>query len=117
MLTKMVWQAASIVLVTLIPCINALSQELRNRKLPNCTEGQSWDNIKDKGKFWYNTGAERFADDYINSRPNSDHTDWAQDLLRELLPEWNHAEFSCQNTASACTVQPQCGTLAPLNMK
>ncbi|KAJ0299162.1 hypothetical protein COL516b_009414 [Colletotrichum fioriniae] len=45
------------------------------------------------GTFWYNSGAEQWADEYINSQ--TDHSNSAQNLYRELFPKKVHIKYSC----------------------
>ncbi|KAF4778701.1 hypothetical protein HER10_EVM0009051 [Colletotrichum scovillei] len=77
-----------------------IPKSLLNKKLPNCKSGESYDAIKDMGTFWYNSGAEQWADEYINSQP--DHSNWAQNLYRELFPKKDHTKFSCQEPGAPC---------------
>jgi hypothetical protein len=59
-----------------------LTQELRDRKLPDCSPHIVYSDIEDKGSFWSDTKAGQFTNDYINS--NTEHTMWAQNLFREI---------------------------------
>ena len=100
-------------LSTLLPLLSVanatLTQELRDRKLPDCSSDIIYSDIEDKGTFWYNTGAEQFANDYINS--NTDHTMWAQNLFRELLGNRDYSNFDCRTTGATCdTPGDMCGT-------
>lgn len=79
-----------------------LSQELRDRKLPDCEADTQYSQVPDMGKFWYNSGAEKFADDYINDQ--ADHTTWAKNLLRELLPDNQYDAFGCETTGATCSL-------------
>lgn len=107
MVTQRRWLSA---LLSLLSVANAtLTQELRDRKLPDCSSDIVYSNIEDKGTFWYNTGAEQFANDYINS--NTDHTMWAQNLFRELLGNRDYSNFDCRTTGATCdTPGDMCGT-------
>lgn len=84
-----------------------LTDELRDRKLPNCDSTLKLNDIQNKGDFWYYTGAQQYADDYINS--NTDHTLWAQNLYRELLGKEIHSDFDCTTTEANCVPDAKCG--------
>lgn len=105
------WLAAAAAVLPLFSIANAeLTQELRDRKLPSCDADIKFNEIEDKGSFWYDSGAEQFADDYINS--NTDHTKWAQHLFRELLPKEDYTQFDCETTGATCkTPFDLCGML------
>ncbi|EXF86348.1 hypothetical protein CFIO01_00045 [Colletotrichum fioriniae PJ7] len=82
-------------------------ESLLNKKLPNCKSGEYCDAIKDMGTFWYNPGAEQWADEYINSQ--TDHSNWAQNLYRELFPKKVHIKYSCQKPGAPCDHDLTCG--------
>ncbi|KAF4983044.1 hypothetical protein FZEAL_1444 [Fusarium zealandicum] len=84
-----------------------IPKKLMDKKLPDCKWGISFDNIKDKGKFWYDSGAEQWADEYINSQ--KDHSNWASNLFRELFPDDDHTEFDCQTPGASCNHGLKCG--------
>lgn len=97
------WFAATAAFLPLLSFANAeLSQELRDRKLPNCVADTLYSQVEDMGTFWYDSGAEKFADDYINSQ--NDHTTWARNLLRELLPNNQYDAFACTTTGGTCSL-------------
>ncbi|KAK5739053.1 hypothetical protein LTR17_005571 [Elasticomyces elasticus] len=98
----------------------SMSQELRDRKLPDCNSDsyESWDDIADKPLFWgsmfipaypmtagqlligfLDTGAEHYADDFISEQNNSDHRDWAARMLEEILPDFAQSDFDSQFNA------------------
>ncbi|OQO10077.1 hypothetical protein B0A48_04433 [Cryoendolithus antarcticus] len=87
-----------------------MPQELRDRKLPDCdaTTYEDWDTLEDKGIFWRDLGAETFADDYIDSRPDGDYTDWAANMLEELIPKYSQADFDCTDPDGLCIVKASC---------
>lgn len=102
------WLMATAATLALLSTANAtLSQELKDRKLPDCKSDTKFNEIEDKGTFWYNTGAEQFANDYINS--NTDHTTWAQNLYRELVPSREHSDFDCRTPEANCRPDVSCG--------
>ncbi|KPM40559.1 hypothetical protein AK830_g5976 [Neonectria ditissima] len=83
-----------------------IPQKLLDKKLPDCKWGQSFDAIEDKAKLWYDSGAEQWADEYINSQ--KDHSNWAQNLYRELFPANDHTQFSCQEPGALCSHGLKC---------
>jgi len=85
-----------------------IPQELLDRKLPDC-DSNGFDGIQDKGTFWYNTGAEQFADDFISSHANSDHTNWAQELYHDLFPDTTKSDYDCTDPDSDCVYAKDCG--------
>jgi hypothetical protein len=69
--------------LTIIAAISHLAQAiLPDRKLPDC-KVQKWDFIPDKGKFWSESGAEQYAEEYLIA--NGGHTNWTRDLYMELF--------------------------------
>jgi hypothetical protein len=52
--------------------------------LPDCNVNP-FDQVEDKGKLWGDSKAEEFAEEYIIM--NGDHTNWAQQLYRDLFGE------------------------------
>lgn len=104
------WLSATAALLPFLSIASAtLTQKLRDRKLPDCSSDIIYSDIEDKGTFWYTTGAEQFANDYINS--NTDHTMWAQNLFRELLGNRDYSNFDCRTTGATCdTPGDMCGT-------
>lgn len=103
------WLATAAAFLPLLSIANAeLSQELRDRKLPDCKANTRYSEIEDMGTFWYDSGAEQFANDYINSQ--TDHTRWAQNLMRELLDTNDYTKFDCETTGATCsTADELCG--------
>lgn len=87
-----------------------IPQELLDRKLPDCTSN-GFDSIQDKGTFWYDTGAEQFADEFISSHANSDHTNWAQELYHDLFPDTTKSDYDCTDPDSDCVYAKDCGML------
>jgi hypothetical protein len=57
------------------------------------------------GTFW-GSDAEKFANDYINAQ--TDHSQWAQRLYRDLFPEANHGNLDCKGTQSNCFINVEC---------
>ena len=110
MVTQRRWLSVTAALLPLLSVATAtLTQELRDRKLPDCSSDIIYSDIEDKGTFWYDSGAEQFANDYINS--NTDHTMWAQNLFRELLGNRDYSNFDCRTTGATCdTPGDMCGT-------
>ncbi|KAH8587655.1 hypothetical protein B0O99DRAFT_641003 [Bisporella sp. PMI_857] len=83
------------------------SSTLPDKKLPNCQTGQRYSDIKDMSKFWYDSGAEQYAQEYISMR--KDHSNWAQQLYMDLFPDdMDHGEFSCITFGSQCNIKKQC---------
>jgi hypothetical protein len=62
---------------------HANAELLKDKKLPDCISGEKFDTIQDMGKFWWESGAEQYADEYINL--NGDHSNWTQDLYMEIF--------------------------------
>lgn len=87
-----------------------IPQELLDKKLPDC-DSDGFDGIQDKGTFWYNTGAEQFADAFISSHANSDHTNWAQELYHDLFPDTTKSDYDCTDPDSDCVYAKDCGML------
>lgn len=84
--TNRFWAALPAVFVLAQPVFAAPStivKRLPDIKLPDCKSGFKLDDIQDKGKFWYDTGAEQYADAYIKMQ--TDHTNWAQNMVRGFL--------------------------------
>lgn len=104
------WLTVSAAAVFFLGTINAnLTDELRDRKLPRCVSDTEFNKIEDKGSFWYDTGAEQFADDYINAQ--NDHSQWAQRLFRDILPDENHYGFDCTTPEALCDFDTSCGRM------
>lgn len=102
------WLTASAAAVLLFGTTNAtLPDELRDRKLSKCVSDTEFNKIEDKGSFWYDSGAEQFADDYINAQ--NDHSQWAQRLFRDILPEENQYGFDCTTPEALCDFDTSCG--------
>jgi hypothetical protein len=57
------------------------------------------------GTFWGNEG-EKFADDYINA--NTDHSQWAQRLYRDMFPEKTASNFDCTRGKESCVIDLDC---------
>ncbi|KAJ3547829.1 hypothetical protein NM208_g1311 [Fusarium decemcellulare] len=83
-----------------------IPKELMEKKLPDCKPGIKYDDIEDKGTFWYNTGAEQWVDEYIKAQ--KDHTDWAQNLFINLFPADDHTQWDCQDVDSDCNHGLKC---------
>lgn len=81
--------------------------KLMEKKLPDCVSGLKYDDIKDKGKFWYDSGAEQWADEYISAL--EDHTQWKQELFRELFPDEDHTKYVCSAPGAKCDTGLKCG--------
>ncbi|KAF9774989.1 hypothetical protein IL306_006934 [Fusarium sp. DS 682] len=65
-----------------------IPDKLKNTKLPDCKTGKLYDEIEDKAKFWYDSGAEQWVEEYINSL--KDHSQWAQKLYVNLFSDADH---------------------------
>jgi hypothetical protein len=76
----------AIVLATIAMISQPAAAVLPNKTLPDC-KAQKFDIIPDKGTFWFDSGAEQFAEEYIIA--NDNHWNWTQDLYMELFPESN----------------------------
>jgi uncharacterized protein (DUF736 family) len=97
--------AASLALL-LAPVAAVYPQELKDTKLRPCVANTIYSDIADMGTFWGND-AEKFADDYINA--NTDHSQWAQRLYRDLFPEENHSTMDCLGSGASCDFSVKCG--------
>ena len=79
-----------------------------DEELPDCFTDKPYKNIKDKGKFWYDSGAEQWIDKYISAQ--KDHSQWAQNLYRELFRnDVNPVDFACFEPGEECNFEPSCG--------
>ncbi|EXL74424.1 hypothetical protein FOPG_10455 [Fusarium oxysporum f. sp. conglutinans race 2 54008] len=86
--------------------IGAIPKELQDKVLKKCDTGFSYDNYGDLPKLWYDSGAEQWADAYIKSQ--KDHTNWAQNLYRNLFEKKDHTKFSCVTPNSRCDFDASC---------
>ncbi|KAK3326729.1 hypothetical protein B0H66DRAFT_617927 [Apodospora peruviana] len=91
--------------VSLVSLVHPALGKLPERELPDCEEGKKWDNIEDMGKFWWDSGAEQFASDYIDA---NGHTNWTQNMYMELFPDANHVDMACVTRDSACDFNQIC---------
>lgn len=107
-----IWAATAASLALLTSVSAELSPELQARKLPDCIPSTKFNDIQDKGKFWSESGAEQFADDYINSR--TDHSQWAQNLYRDLFEDKVHSMFDCESPDASCVITAECSQYKPL---
>jgi hypothetical protein len=96
--------AASLALL-LTPVVANYPQELKDTKLRQCDAAVKFDDITDKGSFW-GSDVENFANDYINA--NNDHSQWAQNLYRDLFPEETHSNLDCTGPEAPCFISPDC---------
>jgi hypothetical protein len=83
-------------------------------EMPTCTS--DYDEVKDKAKLWYDSGAEQWVDKYISQL--DDHTQWAQTLLYDLFKgvrdkEVKKEDFSCDAPGSKCYLARSCGMFLP----
>lgn len=86
--------------------------KLLAKKLPDCNSKDAYDKIKDKGKFWYDSGAEQWADEYINAQ--EDHTEWTQSLYRDLFnQEADATKFVCHQPGAGCEHGKTCSKCQP----
>jgi hypothetical protein len=83
-----------------------IPKSLKGKRLSECVGGQLYDNIKDKAKFWYDSGAEQWVDEYINSK--DDHTLWARDLYLALFPKADQTSFLCNEPGAQCNHGKEC---------
>lgn len=87
-----------------------LGGKLPDRKLPDCDKTGNWDEPGfDMGTFWYDTGAEQYADEYISL--NGDHTQWAKRLYADLFVgsgKKADSEMSCGDDAGTCDHDLEC---------
>ncbi|KAG9232650.1 hypothetical protein BJ875DRAFT_73017 [Amylocarpus encephaloides] len=103
LLTHSSW---AVVLTTIAMVSQPAIAVLPDRKLPDC-KPQKYDTIQDKGKFWWDSGAEQYANDYIIS--NGDHSNWTQDLYMELFPDSaNQNDMECMTAGAPCKPQKDC---------
>lgn len=84
------------------------------KTLPKCND--NYDKVEDKGKLWFDSGAEQWVDKYISTL--DDHTEWAKDLLYLLFKDVkgksiDKSEFSCDAPGAACNYQRTCGMCLP----
>ena len=96
--------AASLALL-LAPVAAVYPQELKDTNLRECVANTIYGDVQDMGTFW-GSDAEKFANDYINA--NTDHSQWAQNLYRDLFPEETHSNFDCTGPTAPCTIAPDC---------
>jgi hypothetical protein len=80
-------------------------QELKDTTLRECVANTIYGDIADMGTFWGND-AEKFANDYINA--NTDHSQWAQRLYRDLFPEEIHGKLDCLGSGAGCDFDVKC---------
>jgi hypothetical protein len=76
--------SSAMALAAMFALFHTATAVLPDRKLPDC-QSQTYDNIPDKGKFWFESGAEQYAEEYIIA--NGDHSNWTRDLYMELFPK------------------------------
>jgi hypothetical protein len=96
--------AASLALL-LAPVVAVYPQELKDTNLRECVANTIYGDVQDMGTFW-GSDAEKFANDYINAQ--TDHSQWAQRLYRDLFPEANHGNLDCKGTQSNCFINVEC---------
>jgi hypothetical protein len=96
--------AASLALL-LAPVAAIYPQELKDTNLRECVANTIYGDVQDMGTFW-GSDAEKFANDYINAQ--TDHSQWAQRLYRDLFPEANHGNLDCKGTQSNCFINVEC---------
>ncbi|KAF5664348.1 chitinase 3 [Fusarium heterosporum] len=83
-----------------------IPESLKNEKLPDCVGGEKYDDIKDMGKFWYNTKAEEWVDKFIKTK--KDHSLWAQELYLAVFPKGRENEFLCNRPGANCAHGKEC---------
>ena len=98
------------------PTRKQILNKLMEHEMPKCTS--DYDKVDDKGKLWYDSGAEQWVDKYISQL--DDHSQWAQTLLYDLFKnvedkEVKKEDFSCDAPGSKCSLARTCGkfTLSP----
>jgi predicted oxidoreductase len=79
------WTALAALPVIIQPAVAVLP----DIQLKDCEEGKRFDSIEDMGGLWGYSGAEQYAEAYIDA--NGDHSNWTQNLYMELFPDANHA--------------------------
>jgi hypothetical protein len=97
---------AAALAMLLTPVAANYPQELKDRKLRQCDSSVKFADITDMGGFW-GDDSEKFANDYINS--NTDHSQWAQNLYRDLFPKEIHSNFDCMGPDALCSIGVSCG--------
>ncbi|KAM0433720.1 hypothetical protein ACHAQK_009156 [Fusarium lateritium] len=83
-----------------------IPDSLKNKKLPDCVNAKTYETHKDKGKFWFDSGAEQWTEDYINSL--NDHSQWAQKLYVNLFDDVNLNDFICDQPGAKCDFKKSC---------
>ncbi|RKL26365.1 hypothetical protein BFJ72_g13761 [Fusarium proliferatum] len=86
--------------------IGAIPKDLQDKDLKKCDTGISYDNYGDLPKLWYDSGAEQWAGAYIKSQ--KDHTNWAQNLYRNLFEKKDYTKFSCVTPNARCDFEASC---------
>lgn len=89
----------------LTPVAANYPQELKDRKLRQCDASIKFADITDMGGFW-GDDAEIFANDYINA--NGDHSQWAQNLYRDLFSNETPRDFDCMGPDAPCSISVTC---------
>jgi hypothetical protein len=97
--------AASLALF-LTPVVANYPQELKDKELRQCDPKVKFNEVADMGTFW-GDDAEKFANDYINA--NTDHSQWAQNLYRDLFDREIASTFDCMGPDAPCTIDVKCG--------
>jgi hypothetical protein len=97
--------AAALALL-LTPVAANYPQELKDTKLRQCDASVKLNDVADMGTFW-GSDAEKFADDYIKAQ--NDHSQWAQNLYRDLFPKETASNFDCMGPDTKCFFVPKCG--------
>ncbi|KAF5026826.1 hypothetical protein F66182_1110 [Fusarium sp. NRRL 66182] len=98
--------------VPALPATEAVTipKELQKKDLPDCRSDKPWNTVNDMGKFWYDSGAEQWIEEYINAQ--KDHTRWAQNLYRDLFKDTEDGvtakDFSCEQPGDRCTHGKTC---------
>ncbi|PCD34001.1 hypothetical protein FGRA07_09156 [Fusarium graminearum] len=81
--------------------------KLMDEKMPDCFSDKAYKDIKDKGKFWYDSGAEQWTDKYISAQ--KDHSQWAQNLYRDIFKnDVTAADFACFQPGEECNFGKSC---------
>ncbi|KAM0488654.1 hypothetical protein ACHAP7_000697 [Fusarium lateritium] len=85
-----------------------ITDKLWNQKMPDCTSDMDYKNIADKGKWWSETGAEQWVEDYLNNQ--KDHTEWSGNLYRDLFKKQSVEKtlFLCNQPGAKCAHGMKC---------
>ncbi|KAK3312600.1 hypothetical protein B0H66DRAFT_607663 [Apodospora peruviana] len=100
------WITLGVAALVVHPALAVLPDNLKNKELKDCVEGRKWDKEPDMSFFWSDSGAEQFADEYIDANKGS--SNWTQNLYMELFPNAKHTDMACITTGSSCTFVEKC---------